>query len=327
MQTIPTNRPPVRPQRRRRRRSRAVSWKHIGAFALALAAVLVILISNLGSDEPSKETKTQSSTPTEPSVPIGYRVLPMTQADMASGDLVLVNADYGYDASTAPELVSLYDNQSEHYYLRATDMELSRRALDPLNDWMEGFYDATGVMTLNVVASYRTEEYQQSLRDNAIAEHGMQQANDYIALPGHSEHHTGLAIDLDSYDAETGASGGFDGTGIYQWAVDHAWEYGFVQRYPLNKEDITGISYEEWHFRYVGQPHAQVMAERNLCLEEYIDFLKQYPANGEHLLVDGITGSYEIYYCAGLEVAVPQAGQYEISGNNVDGFIVTIQHT
>ena len=150
-------------------------------------------------------------------------------------------------------------------------------------------------------------------------------ADAYIALPGHSEHHTGLAVDLDTYNTEDGTSGGFDGDGEYAWAVEHAWEYGFIQRYPPSKSDVTGIDYESWHFRYVGLPHSWVMASENLCLEEYTDYLRRFPFSGEHLSVTCLGASYEIYFCPVGQVAVPASGSYTVSGNNVDGFIVTVK--
>ncbi len=87
---------------------------------------------------------------------------------------------------------------------------------------------------------------------------------------------------------------------------------------------LIDLSYESWHFRYVGLPHACVMAENDLCLEEYIDYLRGFPFSGEHLQVTCLGRSYEIYYCPRDQVYVPVNGTYTISGNNVDGFIVTI---
>ncbi len=122
---------------------------------------------------------------------------------------------------------------------------------------------------------------------------------------------------------EAGTSGGFDGTGEYARAVENAWEYGFIQRYPPAKSGITGISYESWHFRYVGLPHAWVMKREDLCLEEYIDYLRGFSVD-RPLTVDCLGRSWRIWYAEGTRVPVPAEGAYEISGNNAGGFIVTV---
>lgn len=115
---------------------------------------------------------------------------------------------------------------------------------------------------------------------------------------------------------------------IYGWIYDNAAKYGFVLRYPEAKTSVTGITDEPWHFRYVGRGHAAYMTENDLTLEEYIALLYQYPADGKHLTFsyDGI--HYEVYYAGAngeeTEVEVPSDAMYTVSGNNWDGFIVTI---
>ena len=80
----------------------------------------------------------------------------------------------------------------------------------------------------------------------------------------------------DSYTSQ-GVSLDYTGTGECSWLNQNCYQYGFVVRFPEDKEELTGIDYEPWHFRYVGIPHAYMMTKNNLCLEEYISFLKQYP--------------------------------------------------
>ena len=90
-----------------------------------------------------------------------------------------------------------------------------------------------------------------------------------IARPGYSEHHTGLAVDLND------VSDNFEETEAYRWLQAHSADYGFVQRYRQDKVDITGIDNESWHYRYVGVEHAQEMNRLDLCLEEYVEYLKE----------------------------------------------------
>ncbi|MGX8706675.1 MAG: M15 family metallopeptidase, partial [bacterium] len=83
--------------------------------------------------------------------------------------------------------------------------------------------------------------------------------------PGASEHQTGLAFDVTT---ETG--NGFESTPQYGWLMQHAHEYGFIQRYPANKADVTGISYEPWHYRYVGIEVATIIHNTGMTLEEFV---------------------------------------------------------
>ena len=132
-----------------------------------------------------------------------------------------------------------------------------------------------------VVSGYRSPGQQEIVLDRAIKNNesaGMteteaeEDALRTVAQPGYSEHHTGLAVDLnDVTDA-------FETTDAYRWLAEHAAEYGFVQRYKKEKSAITGIDRESWHYRYVGKTHAQAMERLDLCLEEYVEYLKKQNA-------------------------------------------------
>ena len=148
------------------------------------------------------------------------------------------------------------------------------------------------------------------------------------ASPGHSEHETGLAMDLGIY-TDAGISRNFIGQEKYRWICENAPQYGFILRYEQDKTQLTGYHYEPWHFRFVGVPHAGVMKKLNYCLEEYILYLKQFPFEKQHLFIeDDAQRRYEIYYVAAdkdpVNLPVPLDAEYTISGNNVDGFIVTV---
>ena len=94
-----------------------------------------------------------------------------------------------------------------------------------------------------------------------------------VTIPGASEHEIGLALDIVS-DKYSGLNEGFGASDAGIWLEKHCTEYGFVIRYPLGKESITGIEFEPWHFRYVGKKAAKVMKEQNLCLEEFTELMK-----------------------------------------------------
>ena len=92
--------------------------------------------------------------------------------------------------------------------------------------------------------------------------------DEYINKPGASDHNLGLAVDFNYVDNK------FDDLEAFKWLKENAEDYGFILRYPKDKEEITKISYESWHWRYVGEEHAKKMNELNMCLEEYIEYLQ-----------------------------------------------------
>ena len=117
--------------------------------------------------------------------------------------------------------------------------------------------EADNVNGFIVTSGYR--DYNRQAEVYAQSEPGKAQE------PGASEHQTGLAFDV---TAET--NGGFESTPQYGWLMNHAHEYGFIQRYPANKVDETGISYEPWHYRYVGEEAATIIHKKNITLEEFV---------------------------------------------------------
>ncbi len=254
-----------------------------------------------------------------------YRVQTMEASDISAGELILVNGGHSYSPSAGPELVSIYDEKDDCYFVRDMDVRISRDVMEALNALMKGFYEATGINDVNVVSGFRTVEEQEDLYNASVEKDGAAHAAKFVAQAGCSEHHTGLAMDLSIYHIATGTSEEFDGDGDYGWIAENAWQYGFILRYTESKYPITNVGDEPWHYRYVGIPHARYIKEHDLCLEEYIDLLYQYPYDSEHLKFEGLGQRYEIYYCAGTDVPIPQQGEYTVSGNNIDGFIVTAE--
>lgn len=125
---------------------------------------------------------------------------------------------------------------------------------------------------LRIVSGYRSYAYQKDLYNSYLRRPGQSQAyvETYSARPGHSEHQTGLAIDVNN------ASDSFLGTPEQKWLEAHCVEYGFIIRYPEGKEDITGYKYEPWHIRYLGKETARKVYESGLCLEEYLGVTSEY---------------------------------------------------
>ncbi|MFU0799580.1 MAG: M15 family metallopeptidase [Xylanivirga thermophila] len=130
-------------------------------------------------------------------------------------------------------------------------------------------------MKLYGVSGYRPYERQKQIFDQKALATGEAEAMKYVALPGQSEHQTGLAMDITS---EKGAKNllkeGFGKTPEYQWLKENAHKYGFIIRYPQGKEDITGYNYEPWHIRYVGVKSATKIFKKDITLEEFISGAK-----------------------------------------------------
>ncbi|KRE57708.1 hypothetical protein ASL11_32065 [Paenibacillus sp. Soil750] len=119
------------------------------------------------------------------------------------------------------------------------------------------------------VSAYRSYATQKSLFEAYVKKDGEEKAKTYSAVPGTSEHETGLAIDVTGSNGKCAAADCFGGTKEAIWLEKHAGEYGFIIRYPQGKAAITGYQYEPWHLRYVGADIAQEIQSKNLTMEEY----------------------------------------------------------
>lgn len=119
-------------------------------------------------------------------------------------------------------------------------------------------------------SGFRSYDYQSQLYNDYVARDGQAVADTYSARPGHSEHQSGLAIDVNQIDNT------FDNTAEAKWLADHCHEYGFILRYPQGKEDITGYQYESWHVRYVGTDLSYAIRNSGLTMEEYFGIDSKY---------------------------------------------------
>lgn len=121
------------------------------------------------------------------------------------------------------------------------------------------------------VSAFRSQKTQTALFNRYVKKDGEELARTYSAVPGYSEHQTGLAIDVSGSDGKCAAESCFGGTKEAEWLAQHVAEYGFIVRFPEGKQDITGYKYEPWHIRYVGKDIATSVTERGITLEEYYD--------------------------------------------------------
>lgn len=306
---------------RRRIRVRSAGGCLRSIFVLAILCVIAVLgvraIRSQQTALPAADGITEMT-------PRKNQYVNQTSGDIHRGDLLLVNQDAPYQFDEDIDLISLCDVKHDSYQVKNEDVVISRKIAGPLNDLLDDFYALHHTNAVMVISGYRTYEYQETLLNNEIAQKGEVEAYNWVAVPGHSEHHTGLAIDVCLYD--NGDREDYTGTGVFSWINQNAYHYGFIVRYQENKAAVTGISHEPWHFRYVGIPHAYVMEQKGFCYEEYIEYLRDYRYGETHLLATYEGRTWEIYYTQDTEVPVPKDKEYSVSGNNVDGFIVTVTY-
>lgn len=125
-------------------------------------------------------------------------------------------------------------------------------------------------LSLSICSGFRSYETQKNLYNNYVARDGKAKADTYSARPGHSEHQTGLGLDINK------ANDSFANTPEAKWLAENCWKYGFIIRYPQGKEDITGYKYEPWHVRYLGEDTAKKVYDSGKCLEEYLNITSVY---------------------------------------------------
>ncbi len=172
-------------------------------------------------------------------------------------------------------LVNRENPLPEGYQIELTELSNGEKVDSRIYPALQQMFDdmrADGIYPV-VVSGYRTGQQQQEILDDKVESYRQQGysdadalalAKDWVAIPGTSEHQTGLAVDI---NADGIHSAGYE---VYGWLLDHADAYGFIKRYPEDKTELTGIANEPWHYRYVGKKAAAKITKKGLCLEEYL---------------------------------------------------------
>jgi len=173
-------------------------------------------------------------------------------------------ASYAPEDLEEPDVAFSFEGEDEKRKLR-------RVAASALEDLFAGAKEAGH--DLFAVSGYRSYSRQESVYNYWVSIYGQAEADTFSARPGHSEHQTGLTMDISSASVGYDLQEAFGDTAEGKWVAQHAHEYGFIVRYPKDKTDITLYSYEPWHLRYVGKDLATVLFHENLTLEEYFESL------------------------------------------------------
>lgn len=232
--------------------------------------------------------------------------------DVYQGNLLLVNKEYPvHTEGVRKDIVRLADERDldRGYGILDRDIQLSRKVAEAFRQMVEAAGEE-GVRYFLISSGYRGFDKQQQLYE--------EKGSDYALPAGHSEHNLGLSLDIGS------SLGAMSEAPEGAWLQENAWKYGFILRYPKDKVNITGIQYEPWHFRYVGLPHSVIMHHKGLVLEQYLELLREEKRIGVEL--DGKRYSITYYPAtSNVKVFIPEEGEYEISGDNMEGVIVTVK--
>jgi zinc D-Ala-D-Ala carboxypeptidase len=189
----------------------------------------------------------------------------LSSQDKKSWNLVLANPSTVLPEDFSVNLTQLSNGQ-----------QIDSRAYNDLQNMMD---DARkeGLSPM-ICSSYRTMDFQQQLFNQEVntyigqnysQEESKKKAAQWVAIPGTSEHQTGLALDIVSSSYQL-LNKEQENTPEQKWLIKNSYKYGFILRYPSDKTHITGIEYEPWHYRYVGKEAAKEITERGFCLEEYL---------------------------------------------------------
>lgn len=301
----------------------------IAALALVIMLLVFLIKGIIGAFTSPNEDKgslpAASIPPVETSatdnIPPEYKTVQYQYSDIQRGELILVNnaAEYIFPSADADENVVVLENKTQSYTVGDSVTKMNRTALKAFNEMMDAFSAEKGISSIRFITGYRTKEAQDARAESYGEPKG-----------GFSEHNTGLCVDIAPLDT-SGEGQYYTPTGDYAWINDNCDKYGFILRYPADKESYTSNKGEEHHFRYVGIPHAYYMKKNNLCLEEYLTMLStDYKYGTAKLEITCYNKEYEVYYFSAAfdgetSVYVPSNRAYTVSGDNFGGFIVTAE--
>lgn len=239
------------------------------------------------------------------------QTIKITEEQIYQGNLLLVNSEYPVrQEGIKTDVVNLFTHNElvKGYGLLYNNIYLSEDIAHEFSE-MIAAAEKEGVDNFWITSGYRTLDEQRKLYEELGPD---------AALPaGYSEHNMGLALDVGTTQTT------MDKAPEGEWIEKNAWKYGFILRYPEDKKDITGIQYEPWHIRYVGLPHSVIMKEKNFVLEEYLDYLKEKKKVTAEFDGKKYTVSYHSF-SENMTIHIPKNQEYKISGDNMDGIIVTM---
>lgn len=238
---------------------------------------------------------------------VGFADENFSSDKLSQGLLAIAGESDMLSVDNPEKTVNLAEKHNEYYTVEGDNVMLNAEAAEAFNQLMADYNKATELADFVV---YGTT--------------GTYTATDSVCPRYFAERSNGCTVDLALLGI--GSYINFDGLDAEGWIIENCAKYGFIVRYPEGKSEITGESYCPWHLRYVGRLHADIMTEKNLCLEEYIDFLKDYGVDAPYThTVDGT--AYIIYSVESTgettPVRIPISGIYDWSGDNRETYIIS----
>lgn len=254
---------------RARRRKQRIKRRIISISLLTiLVTTITVSIANSKKDKKTVEISSTNTTENEEIIEVSK---PEIDSKITDWELILVNKD-----NKLPEDYKVEVETVE--YTHKIDIRVADALRQMLKDARsEGLHPI-------LASSYRTHETQQTLYKNKVTQYknmgyaqniAEEKASFWVAIPGTSEHELGLAVDIVAREYQL-LNEEQEKTPVQQWLIENSYKYGFTLRYPTEKKDITKINYEPWHYRYVGVENATFMREKNYCLEEFVEYIKQF---------------------------------------------------
>lgn len=246
--------------------------------------ILVLLILTIAYKYIAYKKEVQASLETSANVEELYNTTKPEEADINEEE-----NKKDIDSNTSDwELLLVNKNHKvpDGYSVELEEVEITHKVDKRIADSLEQMLTDARKEGLSpiICSSYRTNAKQQKLYNNKVTEYrrwgysseeAKELASYWVAIPGTGEHETGLAVDIVSKEYQI-LDEKQEQTDVQKWLIENSYKYGFILRYPTDKKDITMINYEPWHYRYVGIDNATYMKEQDMCLEEYIDYLKQF---------------------------------------------------
>lgn len=301
-------------------------------YIIATAFVL-IFASNIGPIIEYNNQPVVSLPNVTTLTPNDFTTVEMDNSKIYEGPLVLVN-NYNECKLDGEELISVLEyteeKDNDKYIVADYDVKVNSSIIGNLDSMLSDFHNTYNDNNVMVASAYRSKALQEELyAEEQLKEDTEAVDGELVAVPGYSEHQTGYAVDL-SIRVDDGVYVEYTNTDNYKWILDNCSIYGFILRYPQDKVNLTEIGYETWHYRYVGTPHASYIMQNNLCLEEYISLVNSHTQDNPLYVTDLSLTNWMIYYVpsnAGshTDVTVPIENDYQVCGNNSDGFIVAVK--
>lgn len=234
---------------------------------LIMATVILVVFVIIKFIIPKKETTSNTNT---------VEVAKVSKTNIEENNNIIAKEQLDWKLT----LVNQANKLPENYEMKLSNIDQYRkfdsRAIQYLQDMIEDMRE-DGVRNIWVQSSYRSVEEQEVVYNNKVKYYKEQDktqkeaerlTEETINKPGHSEHSLGLAVDFNYVNGE------FEETKAFKWLKENGEDYGFILRYPKEKENITKVTYEPWHWRYVGKENAKKINELGMCLEEYVEEIK-----------------------------------------------------